>query len=195
MNQPPPEGDPVSLAIREAQAGDSAAFGQVFKAHYTQVYLTVWGMMGNEADAHDVSQQAWIKAWQKINQYNHHSKFSTWIHRIAVNTALDELRRRKRRWSRLVSIFKDDSIENPAPEPATTDDPADDLGRKEIAQDIYQAVAKLPESQRTTFVLKEFEDYTYQQIADTLGCKIGTVMSRLHLARQKLTTYLNSPKP
>lgn len=189
-------GDDGAEAIKKAQSGDSDAFGLLFKAHYNQVFRTVHGMMGNEADAQDVTQQAWLKAWQKIHHFNFKSSFNTWIHRIAVNSALDELRRRKRTWSRFISIFKDNEghSETFTHEPATAHTPSDDLLKDESAQSIHQAIAKLPEAQRTVLVLKEFEDYTYQQIADTLGCKIGTVMSRLHLARKKLHSDLNQAK-
>lgn len=182
-------------AIEKAQAGDSGAFGALFKMHYAQVFRTVYAMMGNKADAEDVAQLAWLKAWQKIGRFNFQSSFSTWLHRIAVNTALDELRRRKRSWVRFKSFFGGPDAESEAslPEPATGESPARDLLKKENAQAVHEAIARLPEKQRAVLVLREFEGYTYQQIADTLGCKPGTVMSRLHLARNKLHSLLNPP--
>lgn len=182
--------------IRRAQGGDSGAFSGLFRTHYGRVYRTVHGMMGNEDDAREVSQQVWLKAWQKLDRYNFGSAFTTWLHRIAVNTALDELRRRKRRWSRFKSLLAPgdtEAAQAKAPDPPAPSDPAHELLRKERSRIVREAIARLPEAQRTVLVLKEFEDYTYEQIADTLGCRIGTVMSRLHLARKKLQKLLNPP--
>ncbi len=175
--------------IRLAQKGDTAAFGLLFRKHYDQMYRTIYGMMGNEADAKEVAQDTWVKVWQKIKTFNFTSNFTTWLHRIAVNTSLDELRRRKRYWTRFKSTFSP-TIEEPA-SLTSNDSPARNLLKKENLDTVHSAIARLPEAQRTVLVLKEFEDYTYEQIANTLDCKIGTVMSRLHLARKKLSTYLN----
>jgi RNA polymerase sigma-70 factor (ECF subfamily) len=183
-----------SAQIRRAQDGDTAAFEALFRAHYPRVYRTVHGLLGNDADARDAAQQTWVKVWRNLGAYDHSAAFTTWLHRIAVNTALDELRKRKRLRARFQSLFAGpgrDETAPPPPDPPAEGDPARDLVDAERAARVHRAIAELPEAQRTVLVLKEFEGYTYRRIADTLGIRIGTVMSRLHLARKKLQTLLD----
>ncbi len=176
--------------------GNEAAFAELFKQHYPRVYRTVHAMLSDEADAREVSQMTWIKAWQKRNRFDFNSSFTTWLHRIAVNTALDELRRRKRYWKRFQRIFRqtDDNKEEDLPLPHENN-PATGMIEDERHLAVREAIAKLPEAQRTVLVLREFENYTYEEIAATLGCKTGTVMSRLHLARKKLQQLLTLSAP
>lgn len=175
---------------RAACAGDRDAFGELFRILYPRVHRTVWGMLANESEAHDVTQEAWIKAWERRDRFNFESSFSTWIHRIAINTALDALRRRKRLRNRVTSLFRR-SGEAPSREPASTESGPDSaLRHKELGRLIETAVAALPEDQRTVLVLREYEGYSYEEIANLVGCKPGTVMSRLHLARTKLQARL-----
>lgn len=181
--------------VEAACGGDKEAFGELFRALYGRVHRTVWGMVGDEAEAHDVAQEAWIKAWEKRGAYNFQSLYSTWVHRIAVNCALDALRRRKR-FFKFVTRDKGretrdegsgTSIEGQSLVPS----PASLVQQKELGQRIQGAVSRLPEEQRTVLVLREYEGYSYAEIADILGIKPGTVMSRLHHARQKLQNSLS----
>lgn len=187
--------------VRAACAGDRDAFGAIFKQLYGRIHRTVWGMMGNESEAHDVAQDAWIKAWNNRDRYNFQSLFSTWIHRIAVNTALDALRKRKRwrdkfsgfgsRVAGLGSSEKQD-LEPSDIEPGTRNpEPATQFQNKELGELIQSAVQELPEDQRTVLVLREYEGYSYSEIAKALDIQPGTVMSRLHLARKKLQSRLS----
>jgi RNA polymerase sigma-70 factor (ECF subfamily) len=177
---------------RAACAGDREAFGHLFEAHYGRVHRTVWGMMGDEAEAHDVAQAAWIKAWQRRERFNFQSSFATWVHRIAINAALDALRRRKRlsyRLKRLLSHREDPS--DPVEQiPDTRATPAQSLAQRETGKLLEAAIARLPEDQRTALVLREYEGFSYAEIAEIMHCKEGTVMSRLHLARQKVRAEL-----
>lgn len=175
---------------KSACAGDRDAFGELFRLLYPRVHRTVWGMLANEAEAHDVTQEAWIKAWEQRGSFNFESGFSTWIHRIAINTALDALRRRKRLRGKVGSFFRR-LADSPAGEPISSGpDPDTALRQKELGRLIETAVAGLPEDQRTVLVLREYEGYSYKEIANLVGCQPGTVMSRLHLARTKLQARL-----
>lgn len=178
---------------RAACAGDEVAFGKLFAAFYGRVHRTVWGMLADEAAAHDVAQEAWIKAWKQRERFNFESAFSTWVHRIAVNTALDALRRRKRLAHRLGRFLRPhvNAMDKGAAEPVSLErGPDRRLRDKELGKEVEKAIAALPEDQRTAFVLREYEGYSYREIAELTGCKTGTVMSRLHLARTKLQARL-----
>ncbi|MFO7726333.1 MAG: sigma-70 family RNA polymerase sigma factor [Oceanipulchritudo sp.] len=183
---------------RAACAGDEAAFGKLFAIFYGRIHRTVWGMLGDEGEAHDVTQEAWIKAWKQRERFNFESAFSTWVHRIAVNTALDALRRRKRLAHRLVRFLRPhmNTMERGASEPVSLErGPDRRLRDKELGKEVEKAIAALPEDQRTAFVLREYEGYSYREIAELTGCKTGTVMSRLHLARTKLQARLSKELP
>jgi RNA polymerase sigma-70 factor (ECF subfamily) len=176
---------------RAACAGDRDAFGKLFTALYGRVHRTVWAMLADESDAHDVCQEAWIKAWKQRERFNFASSYSTWIHRIAINCALDALRKRRRLGRRFLSLFEG-SGDGSETRTGTDPEPLPDkhLRNKELGQAIEQAVAELPEEQRTVLVLREYEGYGYEEIARLVNCKSGTVMSRLHLARKKLQARL-----
>ena len=184
--------------VRAACCGSRRAFGELFRQLYPRVHRTVWAMLGDEAEAHDVAQSAWIKAWEHRQSYNFQSLYTTWVHRIAVNCALDALRKRRRLRSRFVRFFKPDpngSEDPPGPDPVDGDPPNAELARKELGLAIEAAVAELPDEQRTVLVLREFEGYSYAEIAKLLDLKPGTVMSRLFHARQKLQSRLKKDLP
>jgi len=186
----PDEEREMDLA-RAACAGDEASYAVLFRSLYPRVHRTIWGMLADETQAHDITQEAFIRGWEKRTSFNFKSRFSTWIHRIAIHLALDSLRRRKRWAKRLVRLFLQ---EDGAP-PETPGDPGEipdeAVRRKEVGIAIGKAVEELPEDQRTVLVLREYEGYSYQEIAECVGCRPGTVMSRLHLARQKLQKRLS----
>ena len=187
------QSDPVysEAMVRAACQGSRRAFGELFRLLYPRVFRTVLAMVTDEAEAHDVTQQAWIKAWEKRSSYNFQSLYTTWLHRIAVNCALDALRRRRRLHRRFVRLFttQADPVGNPLPDPRAEPDKA--LERSDLGARIEEAVAELPDDQRTVLVLREYEGYSYAEIAKLTGCKPGTVMSRLYHARQKLQTRLS----
>lgn len=182
---------PEADLARAACAGDATAFGELFHRHYAAVHRTVWGMLASEAEAHDVAQEAWIKAWQRRERYNFQSTFSTWVHRIAINSALDALRKRKRFRHRFARLFGGGS-HSPVADPVNAPrlNPDEVLENKELGRTIEAALADLPEDQRTVLVLREYEGYSYEEIARLVRCNPGTVMSRLHLARTKIQARL-----
>lgn len=193
-----PEPDYSDAVVKAACNGSKEAFGELFRALYGRVHRTVWAMLGDESDAHDVAQEAWIKAWENKEKYNFQSLYSTWVHRIAVNCALDALRRRKRLWTKLKRFgIRDegqktkDGTELAVAKESFDLSPSSLVQNKELGQTIEVAVAELPEDQRTVLVLREYEGYSYAEIAKSLGIQPGTVMSRLHLARKKLQSRLS----
>ena len=181
-------GDSSIAVVEAACRGDEAAFGKLFRAHYPRIHRTCFGLLGNDADAAEAAQQCFIKAWQKRDRFDFSSAYTTWLHRIAVNTCLDQLRRRRRFRDRFLSLFQREGTDATANMPAPTD-PAAAAEVPDNARILRDALAALPEAQRTVLVLREFEQYSYEEIAQQLGIPVGTVMSRLHHARK---TLLNS---
>lgn len=183
------EANDASL-LAEAINGDRNAFGLLFKRHYSSCLRTAQGILGCEAEAADVTQTAWIKAWQSIGEFQPQATFSTWVHRIAINAALDELRRRKRWRNRFSRLFDRDSAD--AHDSITDDQPSPSaqLLASESHQQVRTAIQRLPENLRVVIVLRELESLSYREIADSLGIAEGTVMSRLYKARQTLANML-----
>ena len=164
-----------------ARRGDRSACEALFRRHWETSYRVAYRLLGNEQDTLDAVQEALLKAFRSLGDFNGRSGFKTWLMRIVTNAALDSGRRRRR--GPLSGLFDD---ENTGPEPATDDDPAHGLHRQDDA-----ALDRLTPPIRAPFVLFAEAGLSYKEIAETQEIPLGTVMSRLHYARQKLQTYLD----
>ena len=183
----------IRRLVEGAQKGDQDAFGEIVKAHYERVYRLLYRIVVNESDARDLAQQTWVKAWKKLPSFKGKAAFSTWLYRIAVFTAWDFVRRKKRRAE--VSFFENyEEGHSPtpitAPVPGATESPASALARKEFREYFQIALNSLSEKQRTVLVLREIEGLSHKEIANIMKCKIGTVMSRIHQARQSIQSKM-----
>jgi RNA polymerase sigma-70 factor, ECF subfamily len=176
--------------VREAQQGETAAFEELVARHRDRVYARAYSMMRNEEEALDLSQEAWVKGWQRLRQFQGESSFGTWMTRIVINLCLDELRRQKRHRAESIEGMGEDSGGVERQMPVVTVNPTSGLERAELRQRIDDALGKLSTEHRTVLVLHEFEEMEYKAIAKTVGCSIGTVMSRLFYARRKLAALL-----
>jgi RNA polymerase sigma-70 factor, ECF subfamily len=176
---------PDELLVCRAREGDGAAYAELFHRHRGDSYRLAYRQLGNEQDALDVVQEAMIKAFAALGDFDGRSGFRTWLLRIVVNTALDWGRRRKRRPS---MQFGDPSNGH---EPSAPDDPARRMHRQDLRQALNQALDRLSPTLRTTFVLFAEAGLSYKEIADTQDVPIGTVMSRIHAAREKLQADLD----
>jgi RNA polymerase sigma-70 factor, ECF subfamily len=176
--------------IRRAQTGDEAAFGEVVRAHYEQVFRRVLAVTRNEHDARDVTQEVWVSVWQSLKNYRAESRFSTWLYAVATRRAIDHLRKQRRWLERflpfLVNEETGESIEPPSPDSG----PRDRMERTENDQRFERAIASLPPKHQAVLALREVEGLSYEEIARTLKCRTGTVMSRLFNARRQLAQKL-----
>ena len=179
-----------AVLVQAAQQGDTGAFEELVARHRDKVYARALSMMRNEEEAVDLSQEAWVKAWQRIGRFHGDSSFSTWLTRIVINLCLDELRKQQRRRSESIEEMDEESGGVERQMPAITINPTERLERGELRQRIDRALNQLSAEHRTVLVLHEFEEMEYKKIAETMGCSIGTVMSRLFYARRKLAALL-----
>lgn len=177
---------PDDLLVRRAREGDGAAYAELFHRHRGDSYRLAYRQLGNEQDALDVVQEAMIKAFAGLGDFDGRSGFRTWLLKIVVNTALDWGRRRSRR-----PVFQ--FGEGPAErhEPTIVDDPAGRLHREDLRTALNRALDRLSPTLRTTFVLFAESGMSYKDIAEIQGVPIGTVMSRIHSAREKLQAGLD----
>lgn len=187
---PTPE-DELDLVAR-AQAGDTDAFNELVTRYRTRAYAMIYHMVRNEQDAWDLAQDGFVKAWKSIGRFRGQSSFFTWLYRILMNVTID--------WTRRKQIASgaefDDShgLRDIAPGAVTAPkdelQPAVKLSDKEIRARIDSAIERLSPEHRQVIVLREIDGLEYQEIADVMGCSIGTVMSRLFYARKKLQSML-----
>ena len=190
-----PEKPAYSLAedpqlVDLAKAGDMQAFEELVSRHRDRVYVRAYSIMRNEALAADLSQNAWVKAWQRLEQFHGEASFPTWLNRIVTNLCLDELRRQKRARTDSIEAMEESTgpIENRMEMEKL--DPIEGLSREELRERIDAALAKLSDKHRTVIVLYEFEQLEYREIAEKMGTSIGTVMSRLFYARKRMASLL-----
>ena len=184
----------VELRLLErAAAGDREARRALFERYRDDAYRVALRITGRPADALDVVQDAFIRAFESLADFQGRARFRTWLLRIVANRARDLLRSRRVRQA--VSLDADES-ENGAPQVAGADPPASDAAeRRERAERIRAAVQSLPEAQRVVFALYATGEMTYGQIAEVLGIPVGTVMSRLYHARRRLAELLADLAP
>lgn len=176
--------------VRAAQRGDTAAFEELVARHRDKIYARALALMRNEEEAIDLSQEAWVKAWQRLKQFQHESSFSTWLTRIVINLCLDRLRRQKRERAESIEALEEESGGVERLMPVVTVNPTAGLERAELRARIERALNQLSVPHRTVIVLHEFEGMEYKRIAQVMGCSIGTVMSRLFYARRRLASLL-----
>jgi RNA polymerase sigma-70 factor, ECF subfamily len=176
--------------VRSAQSGDMGAFEELVARHRDRIYARAHSMMRNEEEALDVSQEAWVKGWQRLRQFQGESSFGTWMTRIVINLCLDQLRRQKRQRAESIEALDEESGGVERQMPALTSNPTEGLERAELRLRIDRALAQLSVEHRTVLVLHQFEEMEYKEIAKTMGCSIGTVMSRLFYARRRLAALL-----
>lgn len=190
MSETAPNSATDEALVNAAQKGDMAAFEELVSRHRDKIYARAFSMMRHEQEAIDLSQEAWIKAWQKLSQFHGDSSFATWMTRIVINLCLDRLRRLKRVRAESIEELDEDSGGVERQMPTVTVNPTEGLERAELRKRIDQALVQLTEAHRTVIVLHEFEHMEYKEIAKTINCSIGTVMSRLFYARRRMASLL-----
>jgi len=179
--------------IKRCQAGEADAFDELVTRYRTRVFAMIYNMVHNEQDAWDLAQESFIKAWKSIGRFRGRSSFYTWVYRIVMNVTIDWLRKRQVKGA---GAEFDDSIQLKEIDPASKTVPKADppphaqMERDEIRARINKAIDQLSPEHRAVILMKEIEEMQYHEIAETLGCSIGTVMSRLFYARKKLQNLL-----
>ncbi len=183
--------DPDDLLIRQAKAGDKVAFGKLVDRYYEMTFSLAYGVLHNHEAARDVAQDVFLKVYRDIHNFEGKSKFKTWLYRVSVNAALDEVRKKKPTQSLDATDVSDDDDEPPVIITDRSPGPRDKASQHELRKLMDQAIEQLSEDHRAVLVLREWQELSYEEIAETLGIELGTVMSRLHYARKKLGEILS----
>jgi RNA polymerase sigma-70 factor (ECF subfamily) len=182
--------------VERAQRGDAPAFAELVQRHQRQLYRLALRMTGSEADAQEVLQEAFLNAYQKLPNFRGEAQFSSWLYRIAANSALMRLRRKRR----APDALTDQPLELQGPKFSAEGflEPQNDWSQradsqmmdKELGSAIDQAVAALPDDYRTVFLLKDVDGLSNEEIASALDLTVPAVKSRLHRARLALREKL-----
>ncbi len=177
-----PESAPAAAETRDAALaaeGDTRAFERLYRAHVARIHGLVRRMLGTD-EATEVTQDVFVRAWQKIGTFRGEAAFGTWLHRLAVNVVLSRRAQLGARRSRFLA--EDDILDTLPGKP----------GARDFGLDFETAVARLPEGARHIFVLHDVEGYRHEEIAELLGVTSGTTKAQLHRARMLLRGHLES---
>jgi RNA polymerase sigma-70 factor (ECF subfamily) len=168
--------------IRRAQAGDVDAFEILYSEHSPRIYaLCLRLMAGDTSDATELLQDVFIKAWRRLDTFRGDSAFASWLHRLTVNTMLENTRSEGRRTARVLPMEDTSRLAGAARASGI-----------ELKMDMESAIASLPKGARLAFVLHDVEGYQHQEIAEQLSVTVGTVKAQLHRARRLLRERLES---
>src|SRR5467141_3510331 len=179
--------------VKRSQAGETEAFDQLVTRYRTRVFAMIYNMVHNEQDAWDLAQESFLKAWKSIGRFRGQSSFYTWIYRIVMNVTIDWLRKKHVKggdaeFNDAIQLKEIDPASRTAPKAEAL--PHEQMEQSEIRARIDAAIAQLSPEHRAVILMKEIEEMQYHEIAETLGCSIGTVMSRLFYSRKKLQNLL-----
>ena len=174
--------------LMKAVAGERDSLNELFHRYRSVAFRVAHRLLGNEADALDAVQDGFVKVLVHLPSFQGRSSFKTWLLRVVSNAALDLGRQRRRRatlsMDSLGSTYREEC------EPFTHFEPTRELERQDLRRKVDEALAQLPAAQRQTFVLHAEAELSYREVAEVLGISIGTVMSRLYYARQRLRVLL-----
>ncbi len=173
----PESRDDTSLLVARAQAGDKTAFALLYRSHVARVHALCRRMIGDVGLAEELTQDAFVQAWQQLHNFRGDARFSTWLHRVAVNTVLS-WQRKHGPWLRWLRSDRGEVPEQPVEESPG------------VRRDLDAAIARLPLRARQVFVLLDVEGHTHEEAADLLGINVGTSKSQLFRARELLRGML-----
>lgn len=171
--------------IRKVKAGETQAFDVLIQRYGKRIHRVIYGMVHNYADTEDLTQDTFVRAYEGIKKFKEQYKFYTWLYRIAINLCINHYKRKK--------MIQFTSLTNSEFSP--DENPKTNVESQDLRRAVEYQLTQLPEEQKMVFVLRTFDEMSYQEIADILGISMGTVMSRLARARHKLKELLKDYLP
>lgn len=179
---------PDEQLVQRAKAGDVWAFEQLAEMNQRRMYALAYRLVGNSEDAMDVVQEALVRLYKSIKNFEGQSSFWTWTYRVVTNLCLDEMRKRKNRQAVSLDALEEDGM----PQPKALERPDDMLVQKERYDAVMQLMEQLPEDLRVALMLRDVQGLAYEEIAGVLAINLGTVKSRISRAREKMRERLCS---
>ena len=171
--------------ISRCQQGDQEALKEIFNKYHKKVYRIAYGVVRHREEALDIVQEVFIKLFRSIKNFKGKSHFYTYLYRMVMNTAIDHARKTGKQF--ISSLDEEGSFE---PSDELEKGPEKILLQKELEERVKGAMEKLPAEQRAALIFRDVEGLSYQEMAEAMGCSIGTVMSRLHYGRKRIQELL-----
>ncbi|HSY18557.1 MAG TPA: sigma-70 family RNA polymerase sigma factor [Candidatus Acidoferrales bacterium] len=198
MSEPATTPDPNTPAgmlegdlVKRARRGDLHAYDELVKRYQERIYATIYHMTSNHEDANDLAQEAFIKAYSALKSFKGGSSFYTWLYRIAVNKTINFLKQRKNKFHLSLNDIDFNAEHDPDLMALISDKtPTRDVGLSELQKKLNEALLRLSEPHRMVVILHDVQGQSHDEIAEIMGCNIGTVRSRLFYARQQLQGHL-----
>ena len=180
MSQDPIDGQVSDeVLVAQAKAGSKAAFKQLYQRHQGRVYAISFRLSGSHDHADEICQDCFVRLWQKLDQFNGESQFTTWLHKLSVHQAINSMKAKQRFWHRFL------------PDSHIAEDAEQHLGQQHEYHRLDKLIMKLPERTRVVFVLSAIEGYQHQEIAEILNIAVGTSKAQYHRAKQMLQEMLS----
>ena len=183
----------IRSIVKAILSGESERFDEIYAFYHNRVYALAWSLTGNYDDAMDVVQESFLRTYRALGSWKGRSRFSTWIHRIVVNTSIDFIRREARHHVKRLSSGGNEQLEEKVHkliQGVETRTPFSELERKELRCRIFLAINQLGGRQRKCFILRYFGHLSIRDVASVIGCGEGTVKRHLFRARQNLKQLL-----
>ena len=178
--------------VRRARRGHLSAYDELVRRYQERIYATIYHMTANHEDASDLAQEAFIKAFHALRSFKGGSTFYTWVYRIAVNKTINFLKQRKNKAQMSLNDMDLNAEHDPDLVALISDKtPRREVGLAELSEKLNDAMQKLSEPHRMVVALHDVQGLSHEEIAQIMGCNIGTVRSRLFYARQQLQAYLS----
>ena len=171
--------------ISRCQQGDQEALKEIYDKYHKKVYRIAYGVVRQREDALDIVQEVFIKLFRSIKNFQGRSHFYTYLYRMVMNTAIDHARKLGKKFAS--SLDEEGSFE---PSDGAEKGPERVFLQKELEERVKRAMDKLPAEQKAALIFRDMEGLSYQEMAEAMGCSIGTVMSRLHYGRKKMQELL-----
>ncbi len=171
--------------ISRCQRGDQEALKEIFDKYHKKVYSIAYGVVRHREEALDIVQEVFIKLFRSIKNFKGRSQFYTYLYRMVMNTSIDHARKAGKQF--VSSLDQEGSFE---PRDEAEKGPERILLQKELEEKVKLAMDKLPAEQKAALIFRDVEGLSYQEMAEAMGCSIGTVMSRLHYGRKKMQESL-----
>ncbi|MBD3413777.1 MAG: sigma-70 family RNA polymerase sigma factor [Candidatus Aminicenantes bacterium] len=182
-----PEKNEEQMLIANAKNGSIDAFETLVRKHQKSIYYLCWRMTGAHQSADDLSQETFVKAYLALSRFKEKLSFFSWLRKIAINSSLNYLKKREKE----VPLDERMQLKTSNTDSHNPNSPANQLRMNELDTKLMDSMEKLPAEQRSVFVLKVFEGMKYKEISDHLNIPLGTVMSRLNRARERLKSSLS----
>jgi RNA polymerase sigma-70 factor (ECF subfamily) len=180
----------IKKKMKQVLKGDHNAFGEIVEIYKDKVYQLCYRMLGNQYEAEDVAQEAFLRAYLNIQRYDDNRKFSTWLYRITTNLCIDRIRKRKPVCHLDAQLEGSDSLTLYSQIASSSYLPEKEVENMELQESIQQAILMLPEKYRAVIILRYIEELSLEEISGILDMPVGTVKTRLHRGREALRKHL-----